>query len=225
MDTKNPLPAPALASQTLPLQLMATLERLDKPELRTQAKLELMGVVNQLLPEGKPDYVGIVRYPKISDLIPARGYAPMLMLVSAIIRDFCASFNIVRNMNAEQIVEAAGMLLDECGNFRLEDYILMFAMAKRGELYEVRDRIDLQIITAIWDNYWMKRHNAGKCAQSEQILMLDALGPSVKESPHFYDNKQLNDAAMTEDQHLAGAAGGLAAAIGNLKEKFNAHKK
>jgi hypothetical protein len=42
--------------------------------------------------------------------------------------DFCSSINVLRNMNEDQMIEAAAMLIAECGNFRLEDYVMMFSM-------------------------------------------------------------------------------------------------
>jgi hypothetical protein len=72
-------------------------------------------------------------------------------------------------MNEDQMIETASMLLDECDNFRLEDYVMMFALAKRGQLVKIFDRIDIDLVGEIMNEYWFKRNEAGKRAQDEHF--------------------------------------------------------
>lgn len=78
------------------------------------------------------------------------------------VKDLSSSINVVRNMNEDQMIEAAAMLLDECDNFRLEDYQMMFAMAKRGTLVRILDRLDINIISQMMDEYYTRRRMAGE---------------------------------------------------------------
>lgn len=149
-------------------------------EKKSEAKFELVEIANDLMPAGKANYTAVVKYPMIRQLEIEKGRKPMILILSLMVRDFCSSVNVVRNMNEDQIIEAAAMLLNECGNFRLEDYVMMFTMAKRGELADIRDRIDLQVITTMLDNYWIKRNEAGEKAANEEVRHLDSLGSTAR---------------------------------------------
>jgi hypothetical protein len=168
----------------------------------------MIAVVNQLMPAGKPDYLGMVKYPKISDLIQVQGEPRILLIISIMIRDFCASFNVVRNMNEDQILESAVMLMTECGNFRLEDYTMMFAMAKKGQLVKIYDRIDIEVITNILDKYWNTRKDAAIQAQESEAGNLDGLGPTMR----TMDGKNADEVKML------GMMDGFAGGIGNMRE-------
>lgn len=183
-------------------------------QARLEAKLEIVKVANELMPAGDPRYLEIVKYPKITDLVVQTGENGMILLISALIRDFCGAFNIVRNMNAEQIVEAAAMLLFEAGNFRLEDYVMMFAMAKRGELYEVRDRIDIQVITAIADKYWGRRHLSAVRFENEQAGHLEGLGPAKDQIQYSADT------GITTEVHKLDKVNGFGLALMQMKENY-----
>lgn len=144
--------------------------------MKIQAKMDLLEMFSELMPEGRPNFLGVVKYAPIRELIKQRSKKEMLVILSLLVKDFCASMNVVRNMNEEQMIEAAALLLDECSNFRLEDYVMMFQLAKRGELVKIYDRIDLQIITAMMDEYWKKRKEAGEKGLDEESKHLDSLG-------------------------------------------------
>lgn len=188
---------------------------MEIPERKSEAKMELMMMTSQLAPSGKPDFASVIQYPKISELIVSEGKRKVLALVTIIVRDFCASINVVRNMNEDQVIESAMMLVEECGNFRLEDYVMMFSMAKKGSLdVKIYDRIDIQVITQILDAYWLIRHRAGKQIQQEEIQHIDSLGPVGR----------LVDTMNPEDAKLLNAADGLAGAIGSLKNHYSEWK-
>ena len=128
---------------------------------RSDAKMDLVARVSELMPAGKPNFISIPKYPAIVTLIESEGKKKMLAIMVLLVKDFCASLNVVRNMNEDQMIEAGSLLLDECGNFRLEDYVTMFSLAKRGGLVKIYDRIDLQVITDMLDEYWKRRKKAG----------------------------------------------------------------
>lgn len=161
------------------LQSLAALES-ENAELKTKGKVALVARASELMPAGKPAFTNVVAYPTISKLVAERGRASIMAAVFVMIKDFCSAVNVVRNMTEDQMIEAAGMLLDECGNFRLEDYVMMFTMAKRGQLpindgKGLMDRVDVETVGKLLDAYWLKRDQAGKAAQEEEVKRVDNL--------------------------------------------------
>lgn len=188
---------------------------MNVPEQRVEGKLELISVAKELMPKGHPDFLGVVKYPKITDMVKSEGSGNVLLFVSVLVRDFCGSLNVVRNMNEDQIIEAASMLVDECDNFRLEDYVMMFAMAKKGQLVKIMDRIDLQIITEIMNAYWTSRSRAAKDPVEAEVKHLDSLGRTLR----------VMDDMNPMEAKLIQSGDNLAAAIGEMKHAFSAWKK
>lgn len=165
----------------------------DDPELKGQGKMELVSVTRELMPGGKPSFESIIQYPMIKVLAAQHGENVILKNIFLLVKDFCSGVNVVRNMNEDQMIDAAAMLLDECENFRMEDYVMMFSMAKKGELFEFRDRIDLQVITKILDVYWLIRKQAGQEIQEREIRHLETMGPTTRtlDMMHQQDAKLL----------------------------------
>lgn len=198
---------PAASSQ----KLLQCLIKLESEQLRSEAKMELVIMTSELMPKGKPSFLEVVKYPMISQLVQTEGRRKMLAVLVLLVKDFCTSLNVVRNMNEDQMIEAASMLLDECGNFRMEDYLMMFAMAKKGALdVKILDRIDIQVIAQILDDYWKHRHRAGKKAQEEEGDHIDTLGPVMRQLEHMDPT----------EAKLINQADGLLGAMGELKARF-----
>lgn len=183
---------------TLPERLQNTILKLDNQENKFMAKMELTEIVSDLMPGGVPKFLEVVKYPKVSDLA-IQNKPRTLLLISIMVRDFCSSLNVVRNMNEDQIIEAAGMLMDESDNMRLEDYTMMFALAKRGGLVKIYDRIDLQVISDIFDAYWIKRSNAAIKAEEEAVNSQETQMPMMRTSkPDDFDKIGSLGSALTE---------------------------
>lgn len=190
-------------------KLIQCLIQLETPK-RSEAKMDLMVRCGELMPNGNPDFLAVVKYPMIKGLILSEGKKKMLAVVTLLVKDFCSSMNVVRNMNEDQMIEAAGMLIDECGNFRLEDYVMMFQMAKRGQLFDIHDRIDLQVITRMLDKYWQIRHEAGESQFVEEINHFDTLGNPTR----------LNETVALQDAKLMEMSSGFSSAVNHLKDFF-----
>lgn len=137
---------------------------------KKEAKMELVSITSELMPQGSPNYTKVTQYPTIDRLGQEVGKKGVLMMIFTLVRDMCNNLNVVRNMNEDQMLEAASMLLDECGNFRLEDYVMMFSLAKRGQLVKILDRMDIDIIGQMMDKYWEARNMAGKRASEEKFV-------------------------------------------------------
>jgi len=184
-------------------------------EQRSEAKMELIVLTSELMPGGKPNYTDVIRYPMIRDLVQAYGKKKMLAVLVLMVKDLCSSLNVVRNMNEDQMLEAASMLLDECGNFRLEDYVMMFSLGKRGQLVKIMDRIDLQMISDMMDAYWEKRKAAAEVLTESDARHYDTLGPVARTVDNYHP----------EDARLLQAGEGVSAAIQGLKEVLRSNDK
>jgi hypothetical protein len=213
MEQSNQL-AKMSNSQTFTQQLEICLIKMQQGS-SMEAKMDFMVLASELMPQGKPQFLSVIKYPKIQQLIQSKGKKIMLALAVTLVKDFCDSLNVVRNMNQSQMLEAANMLLDECDNFRLEDYVMMFQMAKRGELADIRDRIDLQLIADMLDTYWLKRKEAGEKQAIEEEKQLNFLGnPQHTNAPAMvWDDKKGYLAVQTTPQKL----GSLMNAFTNTK--------
>lgn len=176
------------------------------------------------MPQGKPNYLEMVNYPMIKQLVHQNGMPMMHKVLFLLVKDFCASMNVVRNMNEEQMIESASMLLDECGNFRLEDYVMMFQMAKRGDLVKIMDRIDMQKITEMLDEYWKRRHDAGNKAIDEENRGMDMLGDTKR----TFDKKQIFNHRTGQyeyEQTISDKVSSLGESISELNMKLKEETK
>lgn len=192
-----------MTQDPLSQRLMTSILKLELPEHRFTGKMELSEVVSELMPAGVPQFLSVTKYPKIADLKETIGLRDMHKLIFLLVKDFCNSLNVVRNMNEDQMIEAAGMLMDECDNFRLEDYTMMFTMAKRGGLIKIYDRIDLQVITDIFDAYWIKRNNAAVEAEERAITRQEAQLPVMRSTkPGDYDKMDSIGGALSDMKQL-----------------------
>lgn len=167
------------------------------------------------MPAGKPTYLEVVKYPKIIDLAREHGKSVMIKVLFLLVKDFCGSLNVVRNMNEDQMIECAAMLLDECDNFRLEDYVMMFKMAKQGQLIKIRDRVDLEVVSEIMDEYWLRRRRAGQAYQEQEAKRVQGMGDAVRSIEHLHP----------QDAKLQQSANGLLGAIDKMKESFTEWKE
>lgn len=173
--------------------------------------MELVAMSSDLMPAGKPEFLSVIKYPKITDLVAEHGKKTMLKVLFLLVKDFCSSMNVVRNMNEDQMIEVASMLIDEADNFRLEDYTMFFAMAKRGMLGKIMDRIDSELISNMLDEYWLKRKNAAIEQQDQEVKQMESELPQDRIS----DN---------QDSKFITAADGVIGAMGYLKQKFKEWK-
>jgi len=181
---------------------------MDLPETKSEAKMEYLALVSDLMPAGIPAFLSIIKFPMLRDLVNEHGKKTMLKVIFLLVRDFCSSINVVRNMNEDQMIETAAMLLDECGNFRLQDYTMMFSMAKRGQLVKIMDRIDISVIIHLLDEYWKLRNRVAEKHLEKECL--ESIAPSAR----LIDNVHPLDAKLSK------SVDNLAATFGYLKGKL-----
>lgn len=162
------------------------------------------------MPAGKPNFLAVINFPKIVDLVKEKGEPVVLLSLSIMVRNFCGSLNVQRNMNEDQILETALMLLNECNNFRLEDYLMMFEMGKKGELVKIYERMDIGIITEMADIYFDRRLKARDEHIEGETNMLDSLGPLAR----------LNDKESPYEEKRNEKINSLGSVFGQMKEYF-----
>lgn len=183
---------------------------MDLAQTKSEAKMEFVGIISELMPGGNASHLEVIKFPMIKNLVVEWGKKTMLKAIFLLVRDFCNSINVVRNMNEDQMIEAAAMLIDECDNFRLEDYAMMFSIGKKGILVKIFDRIDISVITQMLDEYWKRRNIAVIKLEERERQTLDGLGPSAR----------LLDNVHPLDTKIAESVNSLASAFGDLKNKL-----
>lgn len=133
----------------------------------------LTELASELMPKGEPNFKAIAQYTPIQKMLDLglASRTDLREILTILVMNFSESLNVVRNLNATQAVEIVEMLIEECGDeksgFRVEDYFLMFQLAKRGEIGDIRDRIDIQLISKLLDEYWHFRYKEGKRLREE----------------------------------------------------------
>lgn len=186
-------------------KLMATISKLSTGDV--DAKMAFLQQAATLMPGGIPAFADIIKYPTIKSLVETYGNATMHKLVFLLVKDFCESINVVRNMTEDQMIECASMLINECGNFRLEDYVMFFASCKRGKYGRILDHIDINVISNMLDDYWMHRHQEGQAIQNKDVYMYEHMG----------DTKRIAD---SQDRQLSDRVTNIGAALSWMKDKL-----
>lgn len=158
------------------------------------------------MPDGVPNFEPIRSFPTIKALCESikDGRKNMRAVLFNMVKNLSESINVVRNLTEDQMIEIASLLLDECGDFRLEDYQMMFTLAKRNKLVKFRDRIDITIVSEMLDEYWLLRKKEGdrilaekedlavaKRIEQREQKMLSAPAGSIVELPPDYFAKEL----------------------------------
>ncbi|MDR6548505.1 putative nuclease of putative toxin-antitoxin system [Chryseobacterium rhizosphaerae] len=73
----------------------------------------------------------------------------IIIIVREIIRKTAKTFKYAENMTLEQATTLASDLIDLCKDESIEDFILMFKMARMGKCGETKGRLDSDIITQV----------------------------------------------------------------------------
>lgn len=133
---------------------------------------------------GVPNYIDISFAPSLKSLTDEHGFDYLQTVLCLLIDDFCESFSFKeeKKMNESQTIECASFLLEECKDYRIEDYACMFTLAKRNKLVigdtgKVFDRIDIQLISQFKANYDLYRQQEIKRLrkiEEQRLSELDA---------------------------------------------------
>lgn len=131
--------------------------------LTSNNKGALLGAINEIMKAGQPDFTEIVKRERIAELRQSVGEQMLLHALFELIKNFCNKLNVARNMNEDQIIDAANTLLIDCNpNYHLEDFAAAFDLAARNRLWlnngrGLIDRIDIGILSEIMVQYDLYR--------------------------------------------------------------------
>lgn len=150
-------------------------------------------LASELLPKGTPDFKGIRNFTPIQTLLESElaTRTEIREILTLLVMNFSESMNVVRNLNATQAIEIVEMLIDESEDFRIEDYFIMFQLAKRGKIGDIRDRIDIQLVSKLIDEYWHLRKKEGE-------RLRDELDKEMAEQIRAQKRKALGSGQSTE---------------------------
>ncbi len=171
-------------SQNLILSILS----LQQDEIKS--KLELVNASQRLIPGGVVAFRDLIGLPSLKSVAKTMGVPQTQTMIFLLIANFCKSFNVVRNMTEDQMVECAVYLLDECRDFTVDDYVIMFALGKRGKLGNVMDHIDIEVIAEIHQEYLAHRQAKFKVINEERKRAeRQARGQEIKkQDPEAIDN-------------------------------------
>lgn len=156
------------------------------------AKMELSIATSEMMPAGIPKYRDMIYPPPMQLLISEHGRPHMMKVIVLLLGDLNEAFNVVRPMSDSQMIDIAAMMLDECGDFRLEDYIMLLTMVKRGDLVKVMDRIDMGVIGAAMNEYYLRRRDEGLRAQEEEYAAYEQSLKGIARPPETEQEQLLS---------------------------------
>lgn len=179
----------------------------------TAAKMQLVSMSSKLIPGGVVSFKSLEQCASLKAIQQEMGITEVQTLLLLLIKNFCNSMNVVRNMSEDQAIECAVYLHDECRDFTLEDYIIMFTLAKRGKLGKILDHVDIAVIAGIHSEYlairqaeFRKIHDErnkwtppppDKTVPVEQVS--EIVGPYLEKWRQELKEEQLRDAEERRD--------------------------
>ncbi len=69
-------------------KLIQCLIKMDLPETKSDAKMEFVGIISELMPGGNASHLEVIKFPMIKNLVLECGKKTMLKVVFLLIRDF-----------------------------------------------------------------------------------------------------------------------------------------
>ena len=143
--------------------------------LTSDNKGEYLRALKVIFPSGVCNYTEILdNGSSISSMVTNLGEKPTAAILTAMLIKFSQSFNVVRNLSADQIEELAyDFVINDDWGFRLEDYVAAFQMAKTGVIGDIRDRLDIEVINDILDQYFTRRMSAIRERREQRVFKTD----------------------------------------------------
>ena len=100
----------------------------------------------------------------------------LMTIISTLVLKTANFFNVGKNITEDQAINTAVLILEKYPYETLEDFVMVFKMAKKGELGKVYDRIDPQVIFEWCNQYFEKKaeireieHQKFKQKEAKQI--------------------------------------------------------
>lgn len=119
---------------------------------------------------------------RLPALMQTYGEEKIHVLVTVMLMDFCNNYNVVRPMNAGQIVSCAYEIMHSSKEdyLSVEDLAVFFHGAKQGKYGRILDHIDNHIIFEMLNEYRDQRHREYMRIKESQHLEVKALGTSER---------------------------------------------
>ena len=130
---------------------------------------------------GRPLFVNLLAiHDRIPRLVNVYGQKLIHAVVASLLGSFCNSFNVVRPMTPEQIMQCAFDMIESANEDQLsiEDIVIFFDQARQGNYGKVYDRLDQQTIFELFESYRQARHEAFRSIQETKHLERKGQGPA-----------------------------------------------
>lgn len=125
---------------------------------------ELVKNLEQFKERGVVKFESLLSIPvtdRMPGLVEKYGKEKIHGLVVVMLTKFVNSFNLIRPMTSDQIVECAFEMIDSSyeDTLSIEDFALFFQGAKSAKYGKVLDRMDQQTVFELFENYRQERHS------------------------------------------------------------------
>lgn len=200
--------------------------------LETNSKMEFIKYTNSLYnAAGEPDFAEF-KYNRttIATLSKSINKSILISDIYLVIKSFTESLNVKRNMTEDQQVEAAATLFRKTVSDgyleTLEDVIVFFQGCKEGRYGTIMDRIDLQTIMAMRENFLNFRHDINNALVYEDVPGYDRQ-ENIVSVRDIYDEYKRKTVLKNEDKdrQLSEKVNRLGATLKNLKDKLYGNDK
>lgn len=149
-------------------------------------KADIAAISQSVLPFLQADKVRfdevlkISPFARIPNLTHAYGFENIHKTLILLLGKFVNSFNLIRPMSEEQVIECAFDMVttSQEDQLSIEDYVLFFKGARQGKYGKVLDHLDQQVVSEMLEAYRQERHINLVRIREEQHLAQKGLGPS-----------------------------------------------
>lgn len=129
----------------------------------------------ELIERGAPKFKDLFLIPhnsRVKNIVDVIGQRDAHALMIVLLQRFVGGYNVKNNMTAEQVVDYASDLLhigmDE--HMSMEDFVVFFELAKRGEYGKVYDRLDGGMINEMLEKHLTARWEAIQVVREEMKI-------------------------------------------------------
>lgn len=200
--------------------------------LQTNSKTEFIKYTNSLYNRnGEPDFAEF-KYHRTSILTLSKSLDKSIIIsdIYLIIKSFTESLNVKRNMTEDQLIEAAATLFRKTVSDgyleTLEDVVVFFQGCKEGRYGQIMDRIDIQIILSMRENFLNFRHEVNNSILYDDVPSYDRQDNilSVRDIDDEY-KRRASQVKEDKDRLLNEKVNKIGSALRNLKDKLYGNDK
>jgi hypothetical protein len=151
--------------------------------------------IKQFKGSGIPLYLKLMAIPdRIPALTIVYGQKKIHAVVTALLTSFCNSFNVIRPMSTDQIVQCAFDIIESCTEdfLAMEDLVIFFDHARLGHYGKIYDRLDQQTIFEMLEQYREKRHQAFMSHKQDEHTQFKVQGPDDRTPTNELQNSLAN---------------------------------